>query len=96
MGKWLAFDRLEGEYEFTDTEEEAKAEAKGMLKYYTDEASDEGWPEDIEGAIGYAEIKVITKSTLIEKKSDYAGEDWPWNPDHDEIWEVKLVKVEDK
>ena len=90
---YLVFDRIENELALVDTEKQASAKAEEFLQYYRDEAAADGWPEDIVGSIGYAEIKADSRVTKTEKKSDVDEEDWPYF--YDEIWYVDLVPVED-
>ena len=85
--KYLVFDLIEKEFEFTDSEEKAKGIAEGWLEYYRVDAADDGWPEDIVGNVGYAEVKFSSKVTKTEKREDNP-DDWPYL--YDEIWHVDL------
>ena len=89
--RYIAFDMIENEIELFKTETDAKKRAEDNLEYYQETAPDDGWPEDIEGAVGYAEIKESSTITKTIKKGDSdAPDNWPW--DWDEISYVKLVK----
>ncbi len=91
---YIVFDLIESEYAFVDTKEKAIKGANEFLQVYKDEASTEGWPEDIVSSIGYAEIKADSRVTKTEKKSDFGDEPWPYL--HDEIWYVDIVPIKDK
>ncbi len=86
---YLVFDFIEHEFDVVDTEKEAIKKAGEALQFYKDGASTDGWPEDIVGSVGYAEIKADSRVTKTEKKSDVGEDDWPY--DYDEIWYVDLV-----
>ncbi len=86
---YLVFDFIEHEFDFVDTKEKAIANIKEVLQLYKNDASTDGWPEDIVGSIGYAKVEARSKVTKIEKKSDVGEDDWPY--DYDEIWHVDLV-----
>ena len=87
--KYIAFDLIENEIELFKTETDAKKRAEDNLDYYQENAPDDGWPEAIEGAVGYAEIKEASTITKTIKKGDpEAPDDWSW--DFDEICYVGL------
>ncbi len=92
---YLVFDFIEHEFDFVDTKEKAIANIKEVLQLYRNDASTDGWPEDIVGSVGYAEIKADSRVTKTVKKSDFGEDDWPYNSDFDEIWYVDLVSAED-
>lgn len=74
--KWFAFDRINGDFELCDTEEAARKIATEWLTLYKDQSSDEGWPEDMEGNVGYGPIQFSTKYTILEDRKDYTDEEW--------------------
>jgi len=88
---YLVFDLIEHDFELVDTEKEASIQAEKYLQSYRDEAATDGWPEDIAGSVGYAEVKVNSQVTKTEKKSNIGEEDWPYS--FDEIWYVDLTPV---
>ena len=90
---YIVFDLIESEYVFVDTEQAAKDQADKWMKHYKDGAWDEGWPEDIEGSVGYAKIIADSRVTKTETKADYGDEPWPYL--HDEIRYVDIVPVKE-
>lgn len=94
--KWFAYDRVNGDYEIFETEAEAIEAAEKFLKYYREEATQDGWPEDLEGNVGYGEIKVHTVSNEIANKKDYTDEEWEeegYSLDFDKIVEFDLEEI---
>jgi len=87
---YIVFDFIEREFDFVDTEKQAKEKAEKALNYYRDEAATDGWPEDIEKSIGYAKVKMQSKITKTIKRKDYREDEWPYG-DFDEICYVDLV-----
>ena len=73
---FFSYDLQNGEFLLHATEEEARTEAQGSIEYYRDEATDDGWPDDMTGTIGYGKLiqEVVTTNEL--KKSDYTEEEW--------------------
>ena len=93
---WFAFDDINGNHEYYDTEEEAKKVAERFLEGYTDAASSDGWPEDFEGAIGYGKITMQTKEKVVAEKKDYTDEEWEekgYSLDFDRIVGYKIEEV---
>ena len=88
---YIVFDFVNNDFDFMDTEKQAKKQAEETLEYYRGEAATDGWPDNIEKSIGYAEVKMMSKITKTETKEEY-GEDWPY--DFDEIWHIDLVAAE--
>ena len=86
--KYIAFDLIEKEFELAETEEKAKGIAEGYLEFYRVDAAVDGWPEDIVGKVGYAEVRESTKVTKTEKREDNPDD---WSYQYDEIWHVDLV-----
>ena len=73
---YFSFDRFEGEYDFHETEKEAKESAENYLQTWRDEATDDGWPEDMENYIGYGKLFGISKETYRHDKKDFTEEEW--------------------
>ena len=88
---YIVFDLIENDFEILKTEKEAVVKADEWLERYQEEAQDEGWPENIEGSVGYAEVKARSIVTSTESKKDNP-DDWPYL--HDEIWYVNIVEVD--
>ncbi len=90
---YIVFDFINSEFDLVETEKLASAKAKEALEFYRGEAATDGWPEDIVGSVGYAEIKADSRVAKIEKKSDVGEDDWPY--EYDEMWYVVLLPVKD-
>lgn len=95
--RYLAYDAEANEYERFDTLEEAHS-------YIGDCFSDEYTP-DIDNCEIFELIEVV-RHDVIDSKSNYKymyeedipeddeeSEAWPYNNDHDEIWQHKFVPV---
>lgn len=67
MKRWLIFNCIDDEFELVDTEEKADSKAREILSCYANIAHVDGWPDGIEGSIGYARVQMSTKITKIEK-----------------------------
>ncbi len=92
--KWFAFDRINGDFDLFNTESEAKACAAANLEIYQDMSSDDGWPEGMEGAVGYGPIKSSTQYTITAERADYTAEDWAeegYGEDWEHIAKCELV-----
>ena len=87
MKRFVTFDTINGDINLYETEIEAQTELKAALKYYQELAVTDGWPEEIEDALGYGEIKLtsrITRKEQTEKLDD--------NNNPDEVWFVNLLE----
>ena len=92
--RYFAYDQYNGEYEFYDTEEEAKKAAEAFLQYYADDASGDGWPDDLTGSIGYGKVVSETEEEVTAEKKDFSDEEWEeegYNLDFDKIVDYKLT-----
>ena len=90
---YIVFDLIDNDFEILKTEKEAVKKADEWLEHYQEESQDEGWHEDIEGSIGYAEIKAQSIITSAESKKDNP-DDWPYF--HEEIWYVDIVPLKEE
>ena len=90
---YIVFDVIESEYVFVDTEDQAKEKAGEFLKYYQEQAQDDGWPEDIVSSVGYAKVIADSQITKTETKADHGDEPWPYL--HDELWYVDIVATKE-
>ena len=88
--KYFAFDQYNGDYEFYDTEEEAKKAAEGFLQYYADDASIDGWPEDLTDSIGYGKVISTTRAEVTADRKDFTDEEW-----EDEGYSLDFNKIVD-
>lgn len=91
--KWFTFDEPEWDFTLWDSEEEAKKEAEKILEHYRGEASDGGWPEE-EEFVMWGQVKGWNTKCDVETKATYEadGEEWPYDPDFDEVYNMKLVE----
>lgn len=92
---WVVFDLWGHDFECVETEECAHEIAKRWLDDYRDHAPTDGWPEDMTGVVGYAEIKEATVQTKHETKEQYKAhdEEWPYYDRWDEICDYELQPV---
>lgn len=94
--KFFAFDRENGCYDFFETEAEAIKCAEDTLESYRSEASQDGWPEQMTGMIGYGEIKVqVGAEIIIDEKKNYTPEEladdqWAYSDDFDKVVDFEL------
>jgi len=65
--EWIVFNFIDDYFELVETEEEAEGKAREILECYSRDIPNDKWPEDIEGSIGYAKVRMSTKITKIEK-----------------------------
>ena len=92
--KYFAYDETNYDFKFFETEEEAKKAAENYLEYYAEDASSEGWPEDIN--ICYGKIMAQTIKKIIEEKKDYTDEEWGdmgYSEEYDEIIDYNIEKI---
>lgn len=93
--KYFAYDNINGNFEIFLTEDEAKAQAREYLQYYENHSCDDGWPENMEGNIGYGPITTTTKYTIIADRKDYTDEEWAeecYSDDFDHIASCELME----
>ncbi len=74
--KYFSFDSINGDYDFHETEEEAKQEAEKALDFYRDNASSDGWPDGFSESIGYGKLIGLIQTAWTRKKEDYTEEEW--------------------
>ena len=97
MKSWFSFDEQEGEFNFFETEEEARKDAEDALDYYRDNAGSDGWPEN-EQCVGYGKLSALPVRCDIEtreeweKEHDPEDDPWPY-PDFDEVYDLQLAPV---
>ena len=94
--KWFTFDRENGDYEFFETEGEAIKKAEELLSYYREEATQDGWPETLEGNVGYGEIIAQSVGKEIANRKDHTDEEWEeegYSLDFDKIVEFNLEVI---
>jgi len=95
--KFFAFDLINGDHDFFETQEEAKVAAEKFLAYYKDNASQDGWPEDISFSIGWGEIKeVVGEEKIIAEKKNFTDEEWEeegYSSDWDKIVNFELEPI---
>ncbi len=72
----MAFDIENGDYELYETEKEARETAEKFLEIYREESSSEGWPEDLEGRIGYCKVIADTVCKVVAKKENFTDDEW--------------------
>ncbi len=89
--KWFTLDVPEMEWDFWESEERAKQEAERIIGVYREEAVDGGWPEEEEFVL-WGRVMGWNEKCDIERKSDY--EEWPYDSDFDEVYNMKLVEEE--
>ena len=96
MKRWIAFDLFENDFEMVETEERARVIAGRWLDDYRHDASSDGWPEEMEGVIGCAQIRVATVGTKRETQEEYKanGEEWPYSDQWDVICDYDFVEIE--
>lgn len=86
--RYFSFDLFSGDYNFFESEEEAKHDAEKALKYYKDSAIDEGWPEeDFEDYIGYGKVLATNCMTSNYKRKDYSQEEWEEDLGFSDRWD---------
>lgn len=73
MSKYFTYNNNDGEYEFFDTEKEAITWCEEIIN---DIFGDEFSEEDINGQIGWGEIKQESFCDIIAKKEDFTTEEW--------------------
>lgn len=97
---YFVYDRVDGQYDFVETEEEAKKIAEDYLEHYSKDAAGEGWLEDMSESIGYGKVIAHDKETVIADKKNYTDEEWRdegYSEECDQIVEYKIEKtVEEK
>ena len=96
---YFSFDTINGDYEFHETEREAKKEAEKALDFYKDEAADDGWPDDMSKVIGYGKLIAVTHELWNHKKEDFTEEEWDefgYNSDFDIVSDYELKEVQNE
>ncbi len=93
--KWFTLDVPESECLFWESKERAKEEAEKILAEYRDMAASDGWPEE-EEFVMWGRVMGWNTKCEIETKATYEadGEEWPYNSDFDEIYNMKLIEDE--
>ncbi len=76
MKNYFSFDSINGDYDFHETEEQAKKEAEKALDFYRGEASCDGWPDGIEESIGYGKLLGLLETKWTKNKEDFTKEEW--------------------
>ena len=91
------FGLANGDHDFFETQEEAKSAAEKFLAYYKDNASQDGWNEDMAFSIGWGEIKeIVGEEKVIADKKDFTDEEWEnegYSSDWDKIIDFKLEEL---
>ena len=91
MKTWFTFEVPEKEYRLWESEQRAKEEAEKILEYYRGEASSDGWPEE-EEFVMWGRVMGWNTKCEIKIKADY--EEWPYDSDFDEVYNMKLTEDE--
>ena len=74
--KYFAFDEVNGEHYQFESAIDAKEWVACALEFYRNEACDDGWPEGIEGSIGWGKIEEIVVETKRVSRKDFTPEEW--------------------
>ncbi len=92
MKRFFSYAYDEDGFQRWDTAEEAEAAAKTARDAYRDDASGDGWPENIEQLVMWGEVKEAPVIGKRETKAEYEadGEEWPYDNAWDEIYDVQL------
>lgn len=95
MKRYFSWDFDGDGFQFWETAEEAKADAEAALQLYRDDASTDGWPEDIETLVLWGEIKERPWRGKAETRAAYEadGEEWPYSDAFDEVYDLQLKPV---
>ena len=93
--KWFTYDVPERDWTFWNSEEKAKEEAEKILAAYRDMAAEDGWPEEEEFVL-WGQARGWNARCEIEIREEFEERDegWPYNPDFDEVYNMKLVEEE--
>ncbi len=96
MKRWIAFDLFEHDFEMVEDEKRARAIAERWLDDYRQDAPSDGWPEDMEGLIGCAQVRTATVETKCETQEEYKArdEEWPYLDQWDAIYDYGFVEIE--
>lgn len=95
---YIAYDLIDFDVTICKTEEEAREFCEGRLKWQADYAEREGWPSDMEGAIGYGKIICSIHKKLIADRKHYTDEEWAdegYSDEWDEIVDYELTKTKE-
>ena len=96
---WLSFDTVNCNFCLHDTEDEAKKEAELILESYRDDAYADGWPESLNGAVGYGHVVQSAAENVIAHKEDFTDEEWEdegYSASFDEILDYKMKATSGK
>ena len=95
--KYFAYDKYNNEFETFKTEKEAKDNAEAWLEYYRQNASCEGWCDDLNESIGYGKLIATTVEKVIAEKKNFTDEEWEekcFGSDFDKIIDYKLKPID--
>ena len=95
---YIVYDLEDRDFDFVESEQEARDLANDWLNAYRDNALADGWPEGFHAAIGYSQVvaHIVCCNEII--RDDYTKDQWAemgYNSDFDTICDFTLQPVEE-